>query len=113
MRVMSGLQVIRLANGNFQLVFKTRTNRYLDILGEVPYDFTQAVWDRVKTQALKSVKDWITSFDDRSGLIVYEGQCYEFSVSDRTSLMDWPLEVRSAFYWLKRNFSITEASVIH
>lgn len=113
MRVTSGLQVIRLANGNFRLVFKTRANRYLDILGEMPYDFTQAMWDRVKTQSVKSVKDWITSIDDRSGIIVYEGQCYEFSVSDRTSLMDWPLEARSAFHWLKRNFSTTEILAIH
>ena len=113
MQVKSGLQVIRMMTGDFRLVFKTKTNRYLDILGDRPEDFTPAMWDRVKTQALKSVKDWVTSIDDRSGLIVYEGECYEFSVVDRTKLLDWPLEVRSAFNWLKRIVEPEDTHVIH
>lgn len=105
-----GLQVIRYGEG-FALVFKTKDSRYINLLDEMPRDFTPTIWKSVKDKSFSCVRDWVNR--DSCGIIVYEGMYYEFDEIDRTSPKDWPPNVRKAYAWLKEIVLKKKVHTIH
>ena len=97
----SGLQVIKTTKG-FNLILKVSSAKELAILEEMPQGYTKSIWEALRTTHLRTAQSWLMNEENGYGLIIYEGQYYDFDESEKScKIKNWPPEVRQAFYWLK------------
>jgi hypothetical protein len=98
-----GVQVVKV-DRYFSLVVKTRTTS-MDVFANTPPEFSLKIWTAMKDRALAEVKNWLQDADRGHGIIVFEGEYFEYITSDHDSqYVNWPAEVKKAFAWLKRRF---------
>jgi hypothetical protein len=98
-----GVQIVKGAF-DFEVVFVTK-ERSLNLLQKsAPEGYTNAIWQHIRTRGLDQIKNWFVSEEEEGfGVIVYQGEYYEFDRRKRVFSKDWPEEPQKALIWFQRN----------